>query len=215
MRYILDDNGYVEAFGTHPITCSNKSCTAYEGDVPEGYETIEEWVQMANIRAYKVVDGQLVYDSVRDEELQALYESECKVESKSMIMVALNASKTFNNCTAWGWYHLPYDRVVTKVGSKLSLSSDGRVLYTGDKVLKVTIQVNRNSGTTAGNIYPFFNNLSEFQGAASSAVPIAHMFSFIIGAKDIKVWLAPSTTGKMVLEGHATNNYNYLIVEEL
>ena len=75
MRYILNSEGYVEAvtFGGF-ITCNNNSCTEYAGSVPSGYETLEEWNDNANIRAYKIVDGNLVYDSDKDTELQTLWE---------------------------------------------------------------------------------------------------------------------------------------------
>lgn len=77
MRYILDSEGYVKVCSRTEIVCESQTCTAYEGDVPEGYETIEEWVLNANINAYKVVDGQLVYDAAKDEELQQKYDNEC------------------------------------------------------------------------------------------------------------------------------------------
>lgn len=76
MRYILDDEGYVSLCSDREISCENKTCTAYEGDVPEGYETIEEWVLNANINAYKVLEGQLVYDADKDAELQAIYKKQ-------------------------------------------------------------------------------------------------------------------------------------------
>lgn len=70
MRYELCENGYINKvfFGCHSGTC-----TLYEGAIPDGYETIEEWVQNANIRAYKIVDGNLVYDADEDARLQEEY----------------------------------------------------------------------------------------------------------------------------------------------
>lgn len=65
MRYILDDLGYIEAVSCTYIECSNKSCTEYIGAIPEGYETLDDWVLNANIRAYKIVDNNLVYDANR------------------------------------------------------------------------------------------------------------------------------------------------------
>lgn len=73
MRYILDDRGYVRYCSNTYITCENKTCTPYEGSIPDGYETIEEWVQNANIRAYTVVDGNLVFDAEEDARLQEEY----------------------------------------------------------------------------------------------------------------------------------------------
>lgn len=79
MRYILDDLGYIEevTFGGL-IQCNNKSCTEYTGKVPEGYESLEEWDLEANIRAYKIVDGNLVYDDKRDAKLQ----EQCEIEAE-------------------------------------------------------------------------------------------------------------------------------------
>lgn len=74
MRYILDDRGYVKYCSDTQMTCENKSCTLYEGAVPDGYETIEEWAINANIRAYKIVNGNLVLDSAEDARLQEEYE---------------------------------------------------------------------------------------------------------------------------------------------
>lgn len=79
MRYILDDYNYVGevTFGGY-IQCNNNSCTEYTGVIPSGYGSLEEWHENANIRAYKIVDGNLVYDATRDNELQALYELEAE-----------------------------------------------------------------------------------------------------------------------------------------
>lgn len=74
MRYILDENGYVELCSATKLVCEDRTCTEYTGSIPDGYETIEEWAKNANIRAYKVIDGELVYDANKDAELQAQYE---------------------------------------------------------------------------------------------------------------------------------------------
>lgn len=76
MRYILDNNGYILEIGSHMMTCENKSCKEYEGDVPEGYETLEDWAMNANIRAYKVVSGQLIYDANKASSLEEQWEEE-------------------------------------------------------------------------------------------------------------------------------------------
>lgn len=67
MRYELDDKGYVckVFFG-----CFSGTCTLYEGETPTGYTTLEEWATNANIRAYKIVDGNLIHDSERATELE-------------------------------------------------------------------------------------------------------------------------------------------------
>jgi hypothetical protein len=74
MRYVLDDLGYIEAFSCNPIICDNKTCSAYSGTTPEGYSSLQEWAQTANIRAYKIVDGNLTYDEARATALEEEWE---------------------------------------------------------------------------------------------------------------------------------------------
>ena len=75
MRYELDDEGYLlyVFFG-----CASGNCTGYEGSIPEGYETIEEWYEdnHESLNAWKIVNGNLVLDSARETELQERYEQE-------------------------------------------------------------------------------------------------------------------------------------------
>jgi hypothetical protein len=78
MRYILDEQGYVELCSETYITCNNNSCTEYTGSIPDGYESLSEWASNSNIRAYKIVDGNLVYDENKDNELQNKYELEAE-----------------------------------------------------------------------------------------------------------------------------------------
>jgi hypothetical protein len=72
MRYELDDRGYIckVFFG-----CFSGTCTLYEGEVPTGYTTLEEWATTANIRAYKIEDGNLILDTERDAELQSEWQT--------------------------------------------------------------------------------------------------------------------------------------------
>ena len=69
MRYELDENGYIYNvyFG-----CFSGYCTGYTGAIPSGYRSLEDWNENANIRAYKLVDGNLVYDPDKDAELERL-----------------------------------------------------------------------------------------------------------------------------------------------
>lgn len=78
MRYILDDNGYVHSVSCTPFSCADKSCTEYTGAIPSGYESIAEWAQNANIRAYKLVGGNFTFDAAKDAELQAQWATEDK-----------------------------------------------------------------------------------------------------------------------------------------
>lgn len=79
MRYILNDEGYIETISfLYEIECNNKSCTEYKGTIPEGYSSLIEWSENAVIQAYKIVDGNLVYDAAKETELIAKWEEEQK-----------------------------------------------------------------------------------------------------------------------------------------
>lgn len=86
MRYEIDENNYIlnVYFG-----CHSGMCTEYTGEIPEGYETLAIWAENANIRAYKLVDGNLILDTVKNEELEALYAKQTEENS--------NASKKYVN----------------------------------------------------------------------------------------------------------------------
>ncbi len=71
MKYILDSSGYVESASCNPISCDDKVSQEYKGSIPSGYSSLDEWILNANIRAYKISSGNLVYDSARDAALQA------------------------------------------------------------------------------------------------------------------------------------------------
>ena len=74
MRYILNDSGYIQAVSfNNLLECQNKTCTEYTGEIPTGYETLAEWSENANINAYKIVEGNLTYDSEEDARLQSLW----------------------------------------------------------------------------------------------------------------------------------------------
>lgn len=73
MRYELDSSGYISKvfFG-----CKSGKCTAYSGTVPSGYSSLVDWSNRANIRAYKIVSGNLTYDSARDTTLKNQWNTE-------------------------------------------------------------------------------------------------------------------------------------------
>lgn len=83
MRYILDDSGYIHSVSCSHIECNNKGCTEYTGTVPSGYSSLQEWATTANIRAYKIVNGDLTYDSARDAELKAAWAKTGRIENYS------------------------------------------------------------------------------------------------------------------------------------
>ncbi len=81
MRYILDSSGYIDSVSCNQFECKDKTCKAYTGTVPSGYDSLEDWVLNANIRAYKIVSGNLTYDSTKDTNLKNEYEELAKTYS--------------------------------------------------------------------------------------------------------------------------------------
>lgn len=84
MRYILNDEGYIYnvSFGAE-IQCDLGTCTEYKGKVPDGYSSIEEWhdEEIDKLNAWKIVDGNLVFDENRCYKLQIKYEQELEENS--------------------------------------------------------------------------------------------------------------------------------------
>ena len=90
MRYILNDSGYIQAVSfNNLLECQNKTCTEYTGTVPTGYESLAIWSENANINAYKIVNGNLVFDSGEDARLQSLWASQ-EVNSGTSLNEVIN-----------------------------------------------------------------------------------------------------------------------------
>lgn len=71
MMYILGGGGYIDSVSCTHFECKNKTCMEYTGTIPDGYDSLAEWAENANIRAYYILDGNLVYSAAKDAELQA------------------------------------------------------------------------------------------------------------------------------------------------
>lgn len=86
LRYILDKNGYVchASLGGY-VVCNLGECTEYKGEVPDGYSTIESWYdgELERLNAWKVIEGNLVYDENKYNELQKRYEIEAEENALS------------------------------------------------------------------------------------------------------------------------------------
>ena len=79
LRYILTSDGYICHVSLGGLViCDLGECTEYNGDIPDGYETIEEWYEEENERlnAWKIVDGNLAFDPKKYETLKAKCEKE-------------------------------------------------------------------------------------------------------------------------------------------
>lgn len=81
LRYILNNEGYVChcSIGAY-IVCDLGECTEYNGEIPDGYTTLEQWydtqIEEKKLNAWKVVDGNFVFDENKCNELQLLYETQ-------------------------------------------------------------------------------------------------------------------------------------------
>jgi hypothetical protein len=75
MRYELNNDGYISKvfFG-----CQSGSCIEYTGTIPTGYETLEAWEEAEEdkLGAWKIVNGNLVFDNAKYAELKELYKKQ-------------------------------------------------------------------------------------------------------------------------------------------
>ncbi len=84
LRYILDKDGYVcHASLGGLVVCDLGECTEYNGEVPDGYETIEGWYdgELEKLNAWKIIDSNLIFDNSRYTELKKRCEKEEKDNS--------------------------------------------------------------------------------------------------------------------------------------
>ena len=155
MLYILDNNCYVELCSKTRIECNGRGCTEYTGTIPAGYSSIEEWAANANIRAYKVVDGNLVYDPDRDSDLQKEYEREAEDNtlathrwvkdklsvSNSVVTDEFSSEKSGNSLIVIddaGNYEIPYLKVENVSASYVNVISSNKNIL-GVEALSNTI----------------------------------------------------------------------------
>jgi len=75
LRYEIDSENYLTkaSFG-----CMLGDCQEYTGEVPDGYETMQEWYKKncECVKSWKIVDGNLVYDASRDYKLKIIYDQQ-------------------------------------------------------------------------------------------------------------------------------------------
>ncbi len=124
MRYELE-NGYISKvfFG-----CSSGKCTLYKGDIPSGYDSLEKWADNANIRAYKISNGNLVYDANRD----ATLKSEWANMNRYRTALGKVGKNVFNGKTEAGGYNTTTgakDTNTSLVRNKKPIKVDGGKSY--------------------------------------------------------------------------------------
>lgn len=130
LRYILDKDGYVcHASLGALIVCDLGECTEYNGEVPEEYETLIEWyetqVSENKLNAWKIVNGNLVYDPDRDYKLALQYDEDEKqyrhVTQKELGITTSEQEKAYNDLfpshTSYAGEIVTIDDTVNQVGN--------------------------------------------------------------------------------------------------
>lgn len=111
MRYKIDANGYISDVY---FNCHTGTCNEYVGTIPDGYSSLEEWAEKANIQAYKIVDDNLVYDENKDNELKRKFEIEAEE----------------NKCATQKWVCDKFGKTNSVYDDELSTKLDGSSLFT-------------------------------------------------------------------------------------
>lgn len=133
MRYELDSNGYIckVFFG-----CLSGTCTEYEGEVPTGYETLEEWATNANIRAYKIEDNNLVYDETRNAELESEW---ARCTGINAMAIGLSGNIAHKVTTAWQETKIVCDQLRNEIGDgKLTFENNAIKIGAGVRYVRVS-----------------------------------------------------------------------------
>ena len=104
MRYILNNEGYVETVSfANPIVC-NGSCTEYTGTTPTGYSSLLEWSENAVIQAYKITNGNLTHDPTKEAELES--------EWQKIVIDGLNTAGLLTTSKTQVAFNIPLYRVI-------------------------------------------------------------------------------------------------------
>lgn len=149
MKYILDDIGYIEAVSYHHIECDNKTWAEYTGAIPEGYDSLDDWILNANIRAYKIVSNNLTYDAARDEALQNEWECETKTNSITALLTPNPQEITYS--TANKYVRIELDEIFSEIGKKIIFDTEAHEFVIGKGVSKVKISGQMSFGGIANN----------------------------------------------------------------
>lgn len=131
MHYILDDSGYIEEISSHLIECNEKTCTPYTGAIPEGYDSLDDWLLNANIQAYKLDDdGNLIFDEARDNFLKLQWELEEERAKMKKIPIELET----DGVSSYECYYIPAIEMVF-----CSFYVTGKTFATGTRHIIATI----------------------------------------------------------------------------
>lgn len=171
---------------------------------------ISDWSESSNLRYTEEEVQEIVAEAVR----LALAS-----ESRSAIMVTVGSNKTVDCTTAWGTTIIPWDYVKYTVGDKFTLLDNGRIKYTGNRPVKLTIHLQYSENDTCGTVYPIVSSSTYYQEYCASN----HLFATVVGieqgAPGYEFYGAIRTSGtgkKYVYTGNnGASPYSYFMIEEL
>ena len=152
MRYILNDNGYIQAVSfNNLLECQNKTCTEYTGTVPTGYENLAIWSETANINAYKIVNGNLVFDSEEDARLQSLWASQETTTGITGDTLPIGSEVDYNGDTVpAGWEEVADPDVYSTEEKVIGTWVNGYKIYR--KVIQTTSSIKNGDNVIPVNI---------------------------------------------------------------
>lgn len=216
MRYILDDNGYIDSVSCTPFNCKDKSCKEYTGAIPTDYESLTEWATTANIKAYYLVNGNLTLDETRKAELE---EEWGKCTKTNIITIGLAANKTFTISTSWAYTKLECDTLQMKLGNKLTFENGAVKVGKDVKYVKISANAMVNgvanyqivnialNGTYKSTGYYRATNASYYGTITLSPVVIE-----VVEGDEISLTYGTGATGSLVIAG---GTCTYLTVEAI
>lgn len=137
MRYEIDNEGYLTkiVFG-----CSTGMCQAYEGEIPEGYETLQEWYDenFETLNAWRIVSNNIVLDASKKAKLEKQFEDE-KTENRNVCYKEIKNIKSIYKQDLYDMY-------------ETSTTDDGCLLELKDANKFETIKIIvKNNGSTLTN----------------------------------------------------------------
>lgn len=200
LRYILNNEGYVcHASLGGLIICDLGECTEYNGEIPSGYSTIEEWYdsEIDKLNAWKIVSGNLVYDENRYNEIQKRCEIEEEENTPSTHKWVRNQLKQSNSV------------VIDEFSNNVSGTSLLILENSGDyEIPKVTVS---SETVTSCNILASNKNLLGIDAVTQTVNGI----TFTIN-EDGTIKLNGTSTSKieMTLKGTSTNTDMLFLIQE-
>ncbi len=183
MRYDLDDDGYILNiyFG-----CSSGTCKGYTGTIPDGYDSIEDWATNANIRAYRVVEDNLVFDAARCSQI----ENKCAKEAEENRLVRYKEIKNITSIYKQDLYEM----------YKTSESEEAQLVELTDanRFEAIKIHIKNISKTITGKLVIKSSNANMLPNEATSK-------------EESGISFAGNEDKSITLNGTATANIEYLI----